>query len=94
MGDRERLPIEDFLDQIRAAPVFAAAAKADDQYNRWLADIDRGLERISELTDAESIELMDKVIDTIGWTEMSLKQRLLEIGRLMTEFRDRGRSVN
>jgi hypothetical protein len=88
--------IDAFIAEIRARPEFVAAAAVDPKKSDELDAIERGLNAIDRQADNDpaTIEIFDKIQHVIGRSDLSIKQRLLGIGKLLTQARDAGRSVN
>jgi hypothetical protein len=84
--------IDAFIAKIRAAPEFIAGATADPTKSDELDAVERGIEAVYR--DAEMIETFDKIQAVVDRSDLSMKMRLIEIGRLFTQLRDAGRSVN
>jgi hypothetical protein len=84
--------IDKFIAEIRSRPAFIDAAVVDPQKLNELAAIERGL--FAVYRNPEMIEIFDKIQAVIDRGDLSLKERLLDIGKLLTQARDAGRSVN
>ena len=82
--------IDAFLSEVRNMPAFVTAAAADPEWFTAFAGIERGLNALSRLADNDPaiIDIFDEVQTVIGRGDLSLKQRLLEVGRLLTQVRD------
>jgi hypothetical protein len=82
--------IDAFITEVRNMPVFIKAAATDEKWFAELAAIERVLNTIDRKADDDpaTIEVFDKIQDVIGRKDFSLKQRLLEVGKLLLEFRD------
>jgi hypothetical protein len=88
--------IDAFIAEIRSQPAFVAAAASDSKFSDHLDNIERGLNFVDRQADNDpaTIEIFDKIQDVIARNDMSLKQRLLEVEKLLTEVRDDGRIVH
>lgn len=86
--------MSEFFEAIRRRPKFVRAAQADPRWHIQLADFEGVIGRLAAKDDADGIELADDLMQIIGRRHLTLKQRLLVIVERLTEFRDRGRSVN
>jgi hypothetical protein len=84
--------IDAFIAEIRLRPAFIDAAAADSKKLDELDAIERGL--LAVYRNPEMIEIFDKIQAVIDRGDLSLKERLLDIGKLLTQARDAGRSVN
>jgi hypothetical protein len=85
--------IEIFISEIRNWPEFVAAAASDSRLPEHVDAIERGLNFIDRKADDDpaTIEIFDKIVAVIGRSDLSLKERLLEVGKLLVQFRDAGR---
>jgi hypothetical protein len=88
--------VDNFLDEIRGSPKFAAAAATDPKWIEQVDAIERGLNAVDRVAneDPAILEIFDEIQTAISRADLSLKQRLLEVVRLITEVRDLGRKVN
>ena len=88
--------IDSFISEIRNRPKFIAAAASDSNLSDHLNNIERGLFFLDRQADNDpaTIEIFDKILIVIGRNDLTLKQRLLELGKLLVQFRDAGRSMN
>jgi hypothetical protein len=88
--------IDAFIAEIRTRPAFVAAAASDSKFSDHLDNIERGLNAVDQKADSdpETIEIFDKIQDVIGRSDLPLKQRLLEVGKLLVQVRDAGRIVH
>jgi hypothetical protein len=88
--------IDAFISEIRASPAFITAAASDSRWPDHVDNIERGVNFIDRKADSdpEMIEIFDKIQDVIGRGDLSLKQRLLEVGKLLTRARDAGRIIH
>jgi hypothetical protein len=82
--------IEAFLTEIRNMPGFVAASAIDPKWIAELDAIERMLNAIDRKADddPQTIEIFDKLLIVIDRNDLSLKQRLLEVGKLLVQFRD------
>jgi hypothetical protein len=82
--------IAEFIAEIRAQSAFVAAAASDSKFSDHLDNIERGLNFVDRQADNDpaTIEIFDKIHDVIGRNDLSLKQRLLELGKLLVQARD------
>jgi hypothetical protein len=83
----DRFP--EFFDQIRKRPKFVKAAAADPRAIDQLEDLQRRLENLAR--SPQHIELVDELIRLVNRKDLSLKKRLLSIGKHLTDYRDRNR---
>jgi hypothetical protein len=85
--------IDAFLAEIRAMPKFATAAATDSKWGDHLDNIERGINAIDRQADDDpaTIEIFDKMQNVVGRSDLSLKERLLEVGKFLVLFRDAGR---
>jgi hypothetical protein len=81
-----------FIAEIRCRPEFIAGVAADPKKEDELADIQKGLEVVYR--DAGLVEAFDRIEAILDRPGLPIKQRLTAIGKIMTEVRDAGRSVN
>jgi len=88
--------IDAFLAKIRARPAFVAAANSDGSWYKHLDAIERGLSFLDRKADDDPqiIEILDKIQSVVARDDLSLKERLLEVGKFFVQIRDAGRSVN
>ena len=88
--------IEKFISQIRSRPAFVAAAASDAKWSNDLDNFERGLKFADRLADSDPamLEIVDKIQNVIGRNDLSLKQQLLEVVKLLTQARDAGRIVH
>src|SRR6266705_2649360 len=84
--------IDAFISEIRARPEFVAAAALDPKKSDDLDTIEYGLNVIDRWADDDpaTVDIFDKIQNVIGRGDLSIKQRLLEMGELLTQFRDAG----
>jgi hypothetical protein len=80
----DRFP--EFFDQIRRRPKFIKAAAADPRAIDQLEDLERKMESIAS---TKLIELVDELLRIVNRKDLSLKKRLLTIGKTLVEYRDR-----
>jgi hypothetical protein len=86
--------IEAFIAEIRNWPKFVAEVSLDGpRWTRELEAIERGLNFIDRKADDDpaTIEIFDKIVAVIGRSDLTLRQRLLEVGKLLVQVRDAGR---
>jgi len=83
-----------FLTEVRHMPGFIAASAIDPKWSEHLDAIERGLTAIYNSAAAEMIEAFDKIQAVIDRADLSIKEQLVEIGKLLTEARAAGRSVH
>jgi hypothetical protein len=84
--------IDAFIAAIASHPVFVAAAMVDPKRNEDLAAIERGIAAVYRCP--EMIDIFDKIQAVIDRRHVSYNRRLLDIGKLLEQARDLGRSVN
>jgi hypothetical protein len=82
--------IDAFIAEVRTSPEFVAASAADSQYPDHLDNIACGLSEVDRQADSDPkmIAIFDNIQDVIVRNDLSLKQRLLELGKLLTQVRD------
>jgi hypothetical protein len=82
--------IDAFLAEVRNMPGFVAAVAKDPERIQEIEGIECALLAVDRLAndDPAIIDIFDKIQDVIGRADLSLKQRLLEVGRLLTLVRD------
>jgi hypothetical protein len=87
--------IETFMAEVRAMPGVIAAANVDPAYSHHLDAIERCFEWAHETGDLDpaAIEIFDEIARVASSNERSIRDRLLEIGRLLVKARDLGRTV-
>jgi len=88
--------IDAFISEILAQPGFIAAAASDPQWSNHLDNIERGLNGIDQRADDEPamIEIVDEIQTVIAPNDLSLKQRLLRVEKLLAKARDAGRIIH
>ena len=84
--------INAFIAEIRTSPKIIAGVAQDPTLSDHLDAIERGIEEVQRRD--ELIEIFDKIQAVIDRGDLSMHTRLIEIGKLLTEARDAGRSVN
>jgi hypothetical protein len=79
-----------FLAEIRAMPNFATAAATDSKWGDHLDNIERGINAIDRRADDDpaTIEILDRIHAILGRNDLSMKERLLGLCKLLMEFRD------
>jgi hypothetical protein len=82
--------IDAFLTEVQKLPGFVKASASDP---KWLERFDamaRGLATVDREADNNPamLDTLDKIQDVIGRADLSLKERLLEVAKLLTEVRD------
>jgi hypothetical protein len=79
-----------FIAEVRNMPGFVAAAAADPKWIGELESIERALHTVDRQADNSPamLDALDRIQDVISRTDLSLKERLLEVGRLLTTVRD------
>jgi hypothetical protein len=84
-----------FIEEIRTLPTFAARDATDRVWSEHLAAIEFALHEIDRRADNDpaSIEIFDKLVAVITDNGQPLRQRLLEVGKLFVQWRDRGRGL-
>jgi hypothetical protein len=82
--------IDAFVEQIRKRPKFVAASATDPKWIEQLTAIERLFNAIDRKADDDpkTIEIFDNILAVIGRSDLSLKERLLEVGKLFVQFRD------
>jgi hypothetical protein len=82
-----------FLAEIRAMPNFATAAATDSKWGDHLDNIERGINAIDRRADDDpaTIEILDRIHALLGRNDLSMKERLLGLYKLLMQFRDAGR---
>jgi hypothetical protein len=88
--------IDAFVEQFRKSPKFVAASAIDPKWTEQLAAVERQLNAIDRKADDDpaTLEILDKVLAVIARGDLSLTERLLQVGELFVQFRDRNRTVN
>jgi hypothetical protein len=82
--------IEAFITEVRNMPGFVAASATDP---KWIAELE-ALERLLNALDRQAdddpgmIEIFDKIQSVVGRADLPIKQRLLEVGKLLAQVRD------
>jgi butyrate kinase len=84
--------IDTFIAEIRSRPEFIAAVAVDPKKSDELEAIANGIEAVYR--NPEMIAAFDEIQNVIDRRDLSMKQRLLEIGKILAKARDSGRSVN
>jgi hypothetical protein len=79
-----------FLAEIRAMPNFVTAAATDPKWGDHLDNIERGINAIDRRADDDpaTIEILDRIHALFGRNDLSMKERLLGLCKLLVEFRD------
>ena len=82
--------IKTFVEQIRKRPKFVAASAIDPKWTEQLAAVERLLNAIDRKADDDpaTLKILDKVLAVIARSDLSLKERLLQVGELFVQFRD------
>jgi hypothetical protein len=82
--------IEAFLTEVRNAPGFVEASIADPKWLDQLAGIERGLKTVDREADNDPamLDALDEIQAVIDRADLTLKQRLLKVGRILGELRD------
>jgi hypothetical protein len=82
--------IDRFISSIRIWPAFVAAAASDPQWSNHLDNIERGLNGIDQKADDDPrlIEILDEMLAVVARDDLSLKERLLMVGKLFVQVRD------
>jgi hypothetical protein len=78
--------IDAFVEQIRKRPKFVAAAASDPKWIGQLEAIRQFLHAVHR--NPEMIGASDKILAVIDRSDLSLKQRVLAVGKLLTQIRD------
>jgi hypothetical protein len=88
--------IDAFIAEIRARPAFVAAAASDSNLSDHLNNIERGLNFVDRQADSDPavIEVFDKILVAVSRNNLTLNQKLLEVGKLLIKLRDAGRNVH
>jgi hypothetical protein len=84
--------IDAFLTEIRARPEFVAAAAANPQRVKDMLVIEQGV-ALLYLYPA-FIDVLDELDAVVARRDLSIKQRLDEVTRILTQARDAGRAVH
>jgi hypothetical protein len=84
--------LDAFIANIRSSPKFAAAAASDSQWTDHLEAMERAFAALYR--NPEMIDAFDDLQAVIDRRDLSTKQKLIEIGKILTQVRDGGRSVN
>lgn len=82
--------IDKFLNEVRNAPSFVKASAADPKWIGELEAIERVLNNLDRKADDDPqlMETMDNIQSVVGHRDLSIKQRLLGVGKLLTQARD------
>jgi hypothetical protein len=82
--------IDAFISEVRNAPRFVEASASNPSAVAGLASLELGLLALDRRADdsPQMIEILDKVESVISRRHSTIKRRLLEVGRLLTEARD------
>jgi hypothetical protein len=84
--------IDAFIAEIQSRPEFIAGVAADPKKADDLAAMEEGLAVLYR--DEKFIDALDKLEAMLYRRDLSMKQRLDEIGKILTDARDAGRCVN
>jgi hypothetical protein len=84
--------IDAFLAEIRAHPKFIEAAATNPTKVEEFAAMEKGLAILHR--EPEFVDLFDKLVAVLDRRDLSIKQRLDEISKILLQARDAGRSVN
>jgi hypothetical protein len=82
--------IDAFLAEVRNMPHFVAASASDPKWIEQLDAIERGLNAVERQADNDPAmrDALDNIRDVIGRSDLSLKERLLEVGKIFVQVRD------
>jgi hypothetical protein len=83
-----------FLAEIREKPALVTASAVDPMWAEHLFAIERGIDELCRDDRPEAIEIVDKIHCVIARKDHLLKDRLLDLGKLLVQARDIGRSVH
>lgn len=85
--------IDTFIAEIQTLPTFAARAATDRVWSEHLAAIEFALNEIDRRADSDPqmIEIFDRIENVIARRDVPLKQRLLEMAKLLVQARDAGK---
>ena len=77
--------LDTFLIEVRTAPGFVDAAASDSKWFAELEKIERALKAVDRLADNDPtvIDILDSIQDVVGRTDLSVKARLIEVGKLL-----------
>jgi hypothetical protein len=90
------MAIEAFLSDLRTAPGFVAAAASDPKCLAELERVERGLSAVDRLAnnDPAIVDIFDRIQAVAGNSNLSLKERLLAVGKLLAEVQAAGRVIH
>ena len=82
--------INAFLAEVRNAPAFVVASANDPKWLEVFEAVERGFVTVDRLVDDDPaiIDIFDKILAVIGRSDLSLKQRLLEVEKLLIQIRN------
>ena len=88
--------IDAFLTEIRNALSFVKVSAADPKWIGELEAIECVLNNLDRKAgdDPQLMETMDNIQSVVGHRDLSIKQRLLGVGKLLTQARDAIRIVH
>lgn len=88
--------IDAFLTDVRNMLGFVAAVTKDPERIQEIEAIERALIAVDQLADENPIvlDIFDKIQATIGRADLSMKAKLLEVGRLLTQARAVGKVIH
>jgi hypothetical protein len=82
--------IDAFLNEVRTMPGFVAASASDPGWLTKLDVFERSLLAVDRLADDDPaiLDIFDEIQTAAGRSDLFLKQRLLEVSRLLAKVRD------
>ena len=88
--------MDEFIAEVRGSPQFVAALAADAKWEHELLAIVNGLIAVDKQADDDALmlEALDKIQAVVSQSDLSIKQRLLEVEQILRGLRDAGRNVH
>jgi hypothetical protein len=88
--------IDAFLTEVRNQPAIIAAVAKDHERIREIDAIGRALFAVDRLAneDPAILDILDKIQAVVGRDDLSIKERLLEVGKLLVQVRDTMKRVH
>jgi hypothetical protein len=90
------IKFEAFIAEVTSAPQFVAALETHPQLKGEMDALERGLRHVDQMADEDPcmVESFDQIVAIIERGDLSIKQRLIQIGNVARSLRDAGRTVN
>ena len=89
--------IDAFLTEIRTAPEFVAEVAIDPKrLPEMMEGLERALVAVGRLADEDPamVDSLDKIQTAISRRDLSTKAKLLELGKLLVEVRDKMKRIH